>query len=274
MVDPIFLRGWAESLPLFPLVAKVIAGTQMTSRYRSISWLLLIPAVWLCGCASSGRVWHRPDAVKLPCDQICTRKIYLIRHGWHTSLAVKRCEIFVGDWPESTAIQDGNFIEVGWGDEDYLCSRFLNPLVMVKAGCLPSRSAIHVAGFHQPPEVFFENSQIIEIDVPAEKMRKLCRYIQQCYARDRHGCPIKLGPSIYGVGGIYRANGHYYLPKTCNIWTANALAAADIPLVVPLCTFAQPLVCQSKSFGREVNKRSTVLPVMYPFFNFDRPRNR
>jgi hypothetical protein len=171
------------------------------------------------------------------------------------------------------AIRNANFIEIGWGDEGYLCSRFLNPLVLLKAGCLPSRSAIHVAGFREPPEVFFAESQIIEMNVAPHKMRELCRFIHESYARDEDKCPIYLGTPFYGVGGIYRANGRYYLPNTCNVWTAKALAAAEIPVTVPLCTFAQPLVCQSKSFGHEVQKGSTVLPVIYPFCNFDRPHS-
>ena len=57
------------------------------------------------------------------------------------------------------------------------------------------------------------------------------------------------------------------------VYSAKALAAAEIPIAVPLCTFAQPLVCQSKSIGQEVQKGSTVLPVIYPFYNFDRPHS-
>ncbi len=244
----------------------------MTFRPHLFLLPLLLTTLWLCGCAAPSCTRHASDCAELSCDQNGATTIYLIRHGWHTSLAVKRCEISTADWPESMAIQNANFIEVGWGDEGYLCSHFLNPLVLVNAGCLPSRSAIHLAGFRAPPEVFFDESQIIEIDVSPDKMRKLCRFIHQSYARDDNNCPIYLEPSLYGAGGIYRSKGHYYLPNTCNIWTAKALAAAEIPVAVPLCTFAQPLVCQSKSFGREIQKGSTVLPVMYPFYNFNRPR--
>jgi uncharacterized protein (TIGR02117 family) len=216
-------------------------------------------------------VRHAPACDRASCHQVCGSTIYLVRHGWHTSLVIKRCEISTADWPESVAIPNANFIEVGWGDEDYLCSRFLNPLVLVKAGCLPSRGAIHVAGFQESPKVFFDESQIIEIKVTPQEMRKLCRFIHHSYARDQNGCPIHLRASLYGCGGIYRANGYYFVPNTCNIWTAKALVAAERPVAVALCTFAQPLVCQSKSFGREVQQRSTVLPVLYPFLNFHSP---
>ncbi|NND96153.1 MAG: DUF2459 domain-containing protein [Pirellulaceae bacterium] len=212
------------------------------------------------------------DRLPQACDQIeCFQKVYLIRHGWHTSLVFNRSGISPVDWPESTAIQNANFIEVGWGDEGYLCSSFLNPFVMAKAGCVPSRSAIHVAGFAERPETFFDESQIIEFQLTSSQMRKLHRFIHASYARDQNDCPIRLAPSKYGVGAIYRSTGYYYLPNTCNVWTARALAKAEVPVAAPLSTFAQSLVLQSKCVGRETQKRSTVLPVIYPFCNFDSP---
>ena len=234
--------------------------------------ILLFATVWLCGCATPSHTRHALDSTRPSGEHVCAQTVYLVRHGWHTSLAFDRCQVSTVDWPESLTLQNSNHIEVGWGDEDYLSSHFLNPLLAVNAGCLPSHSAIHVAGFQEPPEVFFDQTHVIEIKVTPDEMRKLCRFMHESYARDEKGCPIYLGESLYGVGGIYRSNGCYYVPKTCNVWTAKALAVADLPVAVPLCTFAQPLVWQSKAFGREVHKGSTVLPVIYPFFNFDRPQ--
>lgn len=207
------------------------------------------------------------------CESETSPTVYLVRHGWHTSLAFRRWEISTGDWPESQQIPDGNYLEVGWGDADYLCSRFLNPLVAVKAGCLPSRSAIHVVGFAEPPETFFDQSQVIEIPVSHQQMRALCRYIHESYECDEQGHPIRLGDPRYGEGGIYQSDGFYYVPKTCNVWTARGLAAAELPVLTPLCTFADPLVWQTKSFGNETQKGGTFLPVIYPFFNFDCPQS-
>ena len=211
------------------------------------------------------------DHSETPPVEVRSNSIYLIRHGWHTAVAVKRCEISTADWPESMVFQDANIIEVGWGDEAYYRARFMNPLVMAKAAFLPSRSAIHVVGIREPLEVFFKDSQIIEIKITTEQMRKLCRFIHDSYARDQNGVPRQLCAAHYGTGGIYRANGRYYLPKTCNVWTARALAAAECPVAVASCTFADPLVLQSKRFGKEIQKRSTFLPVIYPFLNFEPP---
>jgi uncharacterized protein (TIGR02117 family) len=244
------------------------SGAPVTSGQH---FLVLLVATWMTGCVAPSGTGRALDHSVAPSAEVRSNSIYLIRHGWHTGLAVNRSEISTADWPESMVFQDAKFIEVGWGDEAYYRARFMNPLVMAKAAFLPSRSAIHVVGIREPLQGFFAESQIIEIKVTPRQMRKLCRFIHDSYACDENAAPRQLCAAHYGSGGIYRANGRYYIPNTCNIWTARALAAAECPVAVPLCTTAEPLVVQSKRFGTEVQKRSTMLPVIYPFFNFEPP---
>ena len=251
----------------FPKYLSLHAMHLTSSRYL----LLLFVAAWSTGCVAPSRNDGVLNHTQSPVNGGPSNSVYLIRHGWHTGLAIKRTEISAADWPESEVFHDANFIEVGWGDEAYYRARYMNPFVLANAAFLPSRSAIHVAGIRQPPEVFFEHSQIIEIKITPKQMRKLCRFIHDSYACDESGSPRYLAPALYGSGGIYRANGCYYIPKTCNVWTATALAAAECPVAVPLCTIAPPLMLQSKMFGVEIQKKSTILPVIYPFVNFESP---
>ena len=199
-----------------------------------------------------------------------SKSVYLVRHGWHTSLVFKRAEISSCDWPESQQIPAACFVEVGWGDEAYLKSGCPNPLVLANAACLPSRSALHVTAIRDSLGCFFPKSQIVRVKLSACQMRKLCRFIHDSYAHNDCGCPIRVAPAIYGAGSIYRADGCYYLPKSCNVWTAKALEAAGCPVAVPLCTLATPLMLQAKAFGCEIKKGSKV-PAIYPFLNFHRP---
>ena len=105
----------------------------------------------------------------------------------------------------------------------------------------------------------------------SQQVGQLCRFISNDYARDENGGPQYLGPALYGTGGIYQSKSYYFLPNTCNVWAARGLAAADYPVVVPICAVAQPLVMQSKTFGQEIHNGSSIVPVMYPFVNFNRP---
>lgn len=238
----------------------------VVKRLCSLPLLLLL--LTSTGCVSMPAPFSR-SAVQAPTDPVAA--IYLIRHGWHTGLALRTCDLFVDEWPEAIRFHDAQFIEIGWGDEAFYRSRFMWPWVVAHAAFLPSRSAVHVAGIHESLETFFPDSQIMEIPVTADQLRSLCRFMHRSYAHDDRGVPHYLGPALYGRGGFYRSTGYYFLPNTCNVWTARALAAAKCPIAVPLCTTAQAVVWQTRGFGREIQKRSHVLPVIYPFVNFDRP---
>ena len=76
-----------------------------------------------------------------------------------------------------------------------------------------------MAAFNCPPEIFFQDSQIIEIKMSAERVGRLCRFVHHDLARDDAGGLRRLGPAIYGRGGIYQSKGYYFLPNTCNVWT-------------------------------------------------------
>lgn len=230
-------------------------------------WLLFLAAT---GCASLPSAFSGSAVQDEPCQM--AGSIFLIRHGWHTGLAMRTCDIFPDEWPEATLFHDAEYVEIGWGDESFYRSRFMWPWVVANAAFLPSRSAVHVAGIHEPLERFFPDSQIFEIPVTADQLRALCRFLHHSYAHDEQGTPHYLGPALYGYGGFYRSPGYYFIPNTCNVWTARALAAAKCPIAVSLCTTAQGVVLQTRGFGQEVQKRSHVLPVIYPFINFERPK--
>ena len=155
-----------------------------SSRYL----LVLLISTWAIGCVAPSRTGQLVSESHLQANPARTGTIYLIRHGWHTGLALKRAEIPASAWPESQLLEDANFIEVGWGDEAYLRSSFMNPFVMLNAAFLPSRSAIHVAGIRHSPENFFAHSQIVKIPVTDQQMHSLCRFIHDSYARDDTGC--------------------------------------------------------------------------------------
>ena len=239
---------------------------------KILAFCVLLLASLSTGCATIRAISPSPKTAD--CDSPeCSKSIYVIRHGWHTGIAIKRSDISFCQWPEIQSLCDCEFVEVGWGDEGYLRSRFPNPVVMANAAVLPSRSAIHVVGLPCSPEKYFSESQVVKIPVSSSQMTKLCQHLHECYASDDGDRPQKVARPKYGHGngGVYRANGYYFLPNTCNVWTARALRAADCPVIVPLCVLSRPTMIQTKCIGTEINQGSDILPVLYPFVNFKRP---
>ena len=72
---------------------------------------------------------------------------------------------------------------------------------------------------------------------------------------DRTGeTPENLGEGLYGRSRFYRANGSYYFPKTCNVWTAQALKTAGLPTRPATSMTAESVLRQSLKIGRDVQK--------------------
>jgi hypothetical protein len=85
---------------------------------------------------------------------------------------------------------------------------------------------------------------VIEVDLSARGFARLCQHIEQTYALDESGQPIRLGP------GWYRARGIYSAFHTCNTWAAEGLREAGCPITPAYCLTPAPLLSQTREFGR------------------------
>ena len=61
------------------------------------------------GCAghTSSSRWPPPEPAVL-------KNVWVIRHGWHTRVAVALADVDPSVWPESRDLGDVGYLEVGW----------------------------------------------------------------------------------------------------------------------------------------------------------------
>ena len=172
----------------------------------------------------------------------------MINHGaLHTGLAVKRSDIPRGVWAANRDYSGLKYLEVGWGDDD----GYRKPLtsgIALKALAGSKRTVLLADGFNKLGAKL-ENPKfsIIEVDLSAGGFARLCRHIEQTYALDQAGRPIRLGK------GWYRARGTYSAFNTCNTWVASGLRQAGCPITPAYCLTPGPLLHQVRRFGRVVS---------------------
>jgi uncharacterized protein (TIGR02117 family) len=164
-----------------------------------------------------------PDAARVT-------SVFLVSHGWHTGIVVRRADIAAGMLPELADFPDAQYYEFGWGDRDFYQSPEFSLGTALRAGMTPTQSVLHVVGLDVPPDVYFPGSEIIELPVPAGRLPDLLRYIHDTVARDNDAAAAPLGPGLYGESLFYRAHGTFHLRNNCNVWTARALRAAGLPI--------------------------------------------
>jgi Protein of unknown function (DUF2459) len=169
----------------------------------------------------------------------------VINHGaLHTGPAVKRSDIPHGVWPANHDYFGFKYLEVGWGDDDAY-RRPLTSGIAMKALTGSKRTVVLSDGFGTlRAKLDHPKSSIVEVDVSAGGFARLCQHIEQTYALDEAGQPIRLGK------GWYRARGTYSAFHTCNTWVASALRKAGCPITPAYCLTPGPLLSQARKFGR------------------------
>jgi hypothetical protein len=214
----------------------------MKSRFDRLARGVLVAATLVsAACAGPIKSLYPPLAGET------ARAIYVINHGaLHTGLAVKRTDIPRGAWAANRDYSGLRYLEVGWGDDD----GYRKPLtsgIALKALAGSKRTVLLADGFNTLGAKL-ENPKlsIIEVDLSSGGFARLCQHIEQTYALDQAGRPIRLGK------GWYRARGTYSAFNTCNTWVASGLRQAGCPINPGYCLTPGPLLHQVRRFGRVV----------------------
>jgi hypothetical protein len=176
------------------------------------------------------------------------RTVYVVHHGaLHTGLTLKRADIPRSSWPASREYARSNYIEVGWGDDDGYRKPLTSGIAM-KALAGSRRTVLLADGFSQAIRAKYNDPKftVLAVDLSKAGFLRLCDYIQQTYALNDKGEPIRLG------AGWYRARGTYSAFNTCNTWVASGLRKAGCPITPSLCLMPGQLLGRVRPFARPI----------------------
>jgi hypothetical protein len=191
-----------------------------------------------------------PTALHSPQAGESARTVYVVHHGTlHTGLTVKRSDIPRGSWPAHRDFAGSKYIEVGWGDDD----GYRKPLtvgIALKALAGSKRTVLLTDGFRQAiPEKYSDPKfTVLAVALSEAGFARLCDHIQQTYALDNNGRPIRLSE------GWYRARGTYSAFNTCNTWIASGLRKAGCPISPAMCSLPGQLLGRVRAFAQPVDR--------------------
>ena len=180
------------------------------------------------------------------------RSAYLVSHGWHTGIVIQRDDIPAGIWPESGDFPDSEYLEIGWGDRDYYQAPGFNVWYAFKAVLWPTASVLHVVGFSDPPQRYFPQSEIVELQLSQSGYERLIDYIHSSFARGDAEKSVPLRPGLYGKSAFYPSHEKFHLFKTCNVWTARALRAAGYPLIPFFAVTSDQVMSRARRHGKVI----------------------
>ena len=190
-----------------------------------------------------------------PGDNAPVKQIYLVSHGWHAGIVLRRADIPAGLWPENVTFPGAEFLEVGWGDKQYYQTPGAHFGIALRAVLWPTSSVLHLVGFNGAVSAYFSSSEIIGIKLGEPGFELLLRYIAASFARDERGQALSLGRGRYGNSRFYLSRESYHLFNTCNVWTARALRTASVPITPSFSITVEQLMAQSQTFGEVVRSK-------------------
>lgn len=177
--------------------------------------------------------------------------IYLINHGKHAGLVVRKADIPSGLWPESRDFPDADYLELGWGDWDYYQADAPGLWLTLKAAFWPTASVLHVVGVKGSVADRFAGYEVIRLELEPGGFAKLVNYIHQSFARNGETKARPIGPG-YGLNSLfYPARGKFHIYNTCNGWVARALEEAGYPMGAFRPVTADQLMAKARQFAAQ-----------------------
>jgi uncharacterized protein (TIGR02117 family) len=206
--------------------------------------------IWILFLAVSCSTGAAPVSETLaPSESEPRKTIYLVNHGWHAGIVLRRADIPDNIWPKLGNFPDMEYLEVGWGDMDYYQIPDPHLGFTLKAALLPTASVLHIVGFNGHVPAYFPYSEIIRIELSSAGFERLSRTIASSFALDKAGNTTSPSPGLYGNSRFYLSRETYHLFNTCNVWTARALRTAGLPITPATATSVGNLMSQARKFG-------------------------
>lgn len=181
----------------------------------------------LAGCGGGSLPSYEPIAAAAP--GAGAGRVYLLVSGWHTDLAVPVGEIS----GPLAALRDrypgARDMVFGYGKRSYMTEpgHDLGDWFM---GPFPGAGALEVSAIASDPAAAYPTAHIITLDLPPGGAERLSGFLWQTLKKGAADEPVVAGHGDFAGSVVYDAIPGYDLNHTCNTWSAQALAAAGLPI--------------------------------------------
>src|SRR5499426_783871 len=88
--------------------------------------------------------------------------LWIVDHGWHTSIVVRRADVDRARWPELGDVSDATLVEVAWGDREFYMATSPTSGLAIRAAIVTSGSVLHVVGLTAVTD-YFAASEVVAI---------------------------------------------------------------------------------------------------------------
>lgn len=180
--------------------------------------------------------------------------VYILNQGWHTGIIIKVSDVDESVFPEINNFRHGEYLDIGWGDEEYYRIPGVDLKLAARALFSPTSSALKIRTLNIPVETYYKTFRYcVSFDLSENEFKTLCKYISNTFLKMKSE-PVLL-ENRNNIIYFYKAEGDYHLFNTCNTWVADAISSSGIPIETSLVVSASDLFDSVKDYGKVlVNK--------------------
>lgn len=189
-------------------------------------------------------------------DNNSVKTFYVVGHDWHTGIVIKADDISDSLKPKHPLFPQGRYLEIGWGDKDFYQNSGpdIDFYLAIKAALWPTESVLHINSFDELPEKYYYLSNLIKFKISKDDFENLYKFIFNTFARDSVGDELWAGKGHYRNSQFFLGAEKYYFPKTCNVWTAQAINKAGFSISPYRFQTAESLIEYIRNFGESILK--------------------
>ena len=199
---------------------------------------------------------HLPRQATAPSPD-STSAVYLVRHGWHAGIAVRRADLPDDAWPVLDDFPNARYLEVGWGEARYYPGKIRGVWGAIRAGLWPNQSVLHVVPAADSVRGTFPVNTVVRIPVSRSELDGLAQYVAASFARPDDSTSLYAADGFYIGSRFYRSGLTYHVFNNCNHWAAGALEAAGCDTAPRWTLTVGRVVKQATKCGTLIQRRQS-----------------
>ena len=192
----------------------------------------------------------------VPSTADSTSAVYLVQHGWHAGIAVRRADVPDDRWPILDDVPNARYLEAGWGETRYYPGEARGVWGTLRAGLWPTGSVLHVVPIDRPVLDRFPEQTVVRVPVDSTALDALTAFVAESFTVDSTGRAVRAAPGYYADSRFYRSPLTYHVFNNCNHWAAAALEAAGCDVSPRWAFTVGQVMAQAKECGTLVQRRT------------------
>ena len=181
--------------------------------------------------------------------------VWLIADKIHTGM------VFPYDWLiecgfiPPTGFGSPKYVTLSWGDRTAYVEKGLHtPWKFFKALFLPTPSVMELIPANWNVVEVCPNQRVWRKLVSRGKGHDLAAFLNDCSIQGADGKPIVCGTSSWGGGVLLESRHIYFIPRTCNVWTVQAIDTLGGNITPWLAMTANGLIRQAEQAPNDFEK--------------------